>query len=81
MTDKRKLLAWAAAIIDREQQAGAYGQVSVILEAGKIVRVETRRTEKPGNAQLDTAAHEDEMTQIEASIAKGARRSDHRFKL
>ena len=78
MTDKRKLLAWAAAIIDREQQAGAYGQVAVILEGGKIVRVETRRTEKPGGG---AATHEDEMAQVEASIAKGARRSDHRFKL
>jgi hypothetical protein len=53
MADEKKtdaeLLAWAAAIINREQGRNSYGTVTVHLQAGRVVRVATERIETPGN--------------------------------
>ena len=57
MADEKKtdaeLLAWAAAIINREQGRNSYGTVTVHLQAGKIVRVASERIETPGNGALN----------------------------
>lgn len=42
-----ELLYWAAGLIKREQDAGTYGTVIVVLEGGKVVRVKTERQETP----------------------------------
>lgn len=42
-----QLLAWAGNIIRREQEGGMYGQVIITLEAGKITRAQTVKSEKP----------------------------------
>jgi hypothetical protein len=47
MTDAKQLLGWVAAIIKREQEAGAWGQIVVTLEQGKVVRVRSERVERP----------------------------------
>lgn len=57
MADEKKtdaeLLAWAAAIINREQGKGTYGSVTVHLQAGRIARVAVEAVETPGNAALN----------------------------
>ena len=58
MADEKKtdaeLLAWAAAIINREQGRETYGTITVHLQAGKIVRVGTESIETPGNGALNS---------------------------
>lgn len=42
-----ELLAWAAAIVAREQDRGTYGSVVVQMEAGRVVRVRVESVEMP----------------------------------
>lgn len=49
-----ELLAWAAAIIQREQKSGTYGRVIVHLEKGTIVTVTIEKTEKPPSTDEPT---------------------------
>lgn len=46
-TDEQ-LLQWARGIVEREQGEQTYGTVTISLEAGRIVRVQTMRNEMPG---------------------------------
>jgi len=48
-----ELLAWAAAIINREQGNQTYGTVTVHLQAGRIVRAAVERIETPVNGALN----------------------------
>lgn len=43
----RELLAWAGDIVAQRQKEGIYGTVSIIMEAGRIIRVQTLTTELP----------------------------------
>lgn len=47
----RELLAWAAAKLAEAQASGMYGTLSFILEAGNIVRTETKISDKPPTPQ------------------------------
>jgi len=42
-----ELLYWAAGEIKREQDAGTFGSVTVLMEGGRIVRVKIERTVMP----------------------------------
>lgn len=46
----KELLAWLASIVQREQQKGTFGVISVHMQGGKIVRVKTEQTEEPPKA-------------------------------
>ena len=46
-TDQQQLLAWAAAIIARECEAGTFGKIEIHMEGGRIVRARSERSEKP----------------------------------
>jgi len=50
--NSQQLLAWAAQIIQEAQGAGMYGEVTVRLEAGKIVHVDKRESYKPPKAGM-----------------------------
>lgn len=45
-----ELLAWAASIIQREQQRGTFGVLQIHMQGGRIVRVKTEQTEEPPKA-------------------------------
>lgn len=45
--NSQQLLAWASQIIQQAQGSGMYGEVTVRLEAGKIVHVDKRESYKP----------------------------------
>lgn len=51
-SDDQKRLEHALAILLREQEAGAYGTVEIHLQAGRIVRAKTCRTEPIGEDHL-----------------------------
>lgn len=44
---RQDVLTWAMSIVEQEMRNGAYGQITIILEAGQIVRAKVERSEKP----------------------------------
>lgn len=42
-----QLLAWAAALITKQQHEKAYGSLTIHFESGRIVRAKTERNEMP----------------------------------
>jgi hypothetical protein len=42
-----QLLAWAAALITKQQTEKAYGSLTLHFESGRIIRAKTERTEMP----------------------------------
>lgn len=45
--DDRQLLAWAASLLQREQDRESYGTVTFNFEKGRIVRARFEHSEKP----------------------------------
>ena len=51
-SDNQQLLAWAMQIVQQAQGTGMYGEVTVRMEAGKIVHVDKREGYKPPKAGM-----------------------------
>lgn len=42
-----ELREWVGTILQREQEAGIFGTITVSIEGGRITRIETKRSERP----------------------------------
>lgn len=47
MASREELVKWVTAILERECDAGTYGTITIQLDAGRIVRAKTERSEMP----------------------------------
>jgi hypothetical protein len=47
MDPRDDALSWALTILEQEMKNRAYGAITIILEAGVIVRAKVERSEKP----------------------------------
>lgn len=57
MTDPRRdNMAWVEAIIRKKMADKSYGQVTVILEAGRIVHVKTEESHRPPAPEAEALA-------------------------
>ncbi len=45
--EEQKLLRWVNDVIARESKSKTYGSIVINLEAGKITRINTTRSERP----------------------------------
>jgi hypothetical protein len=48
---EQQAFQWAMGLIQQAMRNGAYGRVTVILEAGQVVRAQVETQEKPPNDQ------------------------------